>query len=83
MLRLYLMHDVSEWEYSERSWGLALDEVVDLILLAHEDEFVVAMRGQFLGAVELLAWGLEAHHGHACPSCLLHVLVRPTAYREH
>ncbi len=28
--------------------GLALDEVVDLILLAHEDEFVVAMHDQFL-----------------------------------
>ena len=43
--------------------GLALDEVVDLILLAHEDEFVVAMHDQFLEAVlELLAWGLEAHH---------------------
>lgn len=39
-----------------------MDEVVDLILLAHEDEFVVAMHDQFLGAVlELLAWGLEAH----------------------
>ena len=47
--------------------GLALDEVVDLILLAHEDEFVVAMHDQFLGAVlELLAWGRTCH-----------VLVRP------
>lgn len=63
--------------------GLALDEVVDLILLAHEDEFVVAMHDQFLGAVlELLAWGLEAHHGHAVLVMYLYVsMLRPTAYR--
>lgn len=52
-----------------------MDEVVDLILLAHEDEFVVAMHDQFLGAVlELLAWGLEAHHGHTVFVVHLHVL---------
>ena len=63
--------------------GLALDEVVDLILLAHEDEFVVAMHDQFLGAVlELLAWGLEAHHGHAVLVMYLSSsMLRPTAYR--
>ena len=61
--------------------GLALDEVVDLILLAHEDEFVVAMHDQFLGAVlELLAWGLEAHHGHAVLVMYLYVL-DAAAYR--
>ena len=60
-----------------------MDEVVDLILLAHEDEFVVAMHDQFLGAVlELLAWGLEAHHGHAYLSCTCtSSMLRPTAYR--
>ena len=54
--------------------GLALDEVVDLILLAHEDEFVVAMHDQFLGAVlELLAWALSPPRSRR--TC--HVLVRP------
>lgn len=58
-----------------------MDEVVDLILLAHEDEFVVAMHDQFLGAVlELLAWGLEAHHGHAVLVMYLYVL-DAAAYR--
>ncbi len=58
-----------------------MDEVVDLILLAHEDEFVVAMHDQFLGTVlELLAWGLEAHHGHAVFAVHLHVL-DAAAYR--
>ncbi len=63
--------------------GLALDEVVDLILLAHEDEFVVAMHDQFLGAVlELLAWALRPTTVTPYLSCTCtSSMLRPTAYR--
>ena len=40
---------------------LSVDELVDLVLLAHDDELVVAVHGQFLGTVfEFLARRLDA-----------------------
>lgn len=81
-----LMLTFALWVYSNRtgvSRESALDKAVDLILLAHDDELIVAMHDQFLGTVlEFLAGGalmpttVTPYLSCTCTSSML----RPTAY---
>lgn len=73
-----LMLTFALWVYGNRtgvSRESALDKEVDLILLAHDDELIVAMHDQFLGTVlEFLAGGLDVDHGHTVLVMHLHIL---------